>query len=72
MIDVVNYEVVVEMEETPFRTSTILPPSAISFGVPAEILALSDEVKFEVLVREASYNQTAVESCFCIDACPED
>jgi hypothetical protein len=72
MIDVVNYEVVVEIDETPFKTSTILPPSANSFEVPPEILALGDEVKFEVLVREASYNQTAVESCFCIDACPED
>jgi len=72
LIDVVNYEVVVEIDETPFKTSTILPPSASSFDVPAEILALGDKVKFEVLVREASYNQTAVESCFCIDACPED
>jgi hypothetical protein len=26
-----------------------------------------DEVKFEVLVREASYNQTAIESCFAIE-----
>lgn len=64
MIDVVNYEVVVEIDETPFRTSTILPSSATSFQVPSEILALGDEIKFEVLVREASFNQTAVESCF--------
>jgi hypothetical protein len=72
LIDVVNYEVVVEIDETPFKTSTILPPSATSFEVPGEILALNDKVKFEVLVREASYNQTAVESCFCIGACPTD
>lgn len=65
-IEVVNYEVVVEIDETPFRTSTILPPDATSFQVPSEILALSDEVKFEVLVREASFNQTAVESCFVL------
>jgi hypothetical protein len=63
-IEVVNYEVVVEIDETPFRTSTILPPSATSFQVPEEILALGDEVKFEVLVREQSFNQTAIESCF--------
>ena len=56
-----------EIDETPFRTSTILPPSATSFEVPEEILALNEEVKFEVLVREASYNQTAVESCFEIE-----
>ena len=66
-IDVVNYEVVVEIDETPWKTSTILPPDATSFVVPQEILALGleeGEIKFEVLVREASYNQTAVESCF--------
>ncbi len=63
-IDVVNYEVVIEIDDTSWKSSTILPPAATSFEVPAEILALSDEVKFEVLVREASYNQTAVESCF--------
>ncbi len=64
---VVNYEVVVEIDETPWKTSTILPPDATSFEVPQEILDLVDtgeEIKFEVLVREASYNQTAVESCF--------
>ena len=66
-IEVVNYEVVVEIDETPWKTSTILPPDATSFEVPQEILALGleeGEIKFEVLVREASYNQTAVESCF--------
>ena len=67
---VVNYEVVVEIDETPWVTSTILPHTATSFEIPQEILALvgsGDEIKFEVLVREASYNQTAVESCFEIE-----
>lgn len=66
-ITVVNYEVVVEIDETPFRSSIILPSDATLFQVPSEILDLvesGDEVKFEVLVREASGNQTAVESCF--------
>jgi hypothetical protein len=68
-LEIVNYEVVVEIDETPFRTSIILPPAARSFLVPEEILALSEllsggEVKFEVLAREVSFNQTAVESCF--------
>lgn len=62
-----NYEVVVEIDETPFKTSTILPPTARSFEVPSEIVALGDEIKFEVLVREASFNQTAVESCFLVE-----
>ena len=68
MIDVVNYEVVVEIDETIFAFNAILPHTATSFMVPPEILALSGEfddvVKFEVLVREESYNQTGVESCF--------
>ena len=63
-IMVVNYEVVIEIDDTPYKASTILPPEADSFVVPAELLTLSDEIKFEVLVREVSYNQTAVESCF--------
>ncbi len=69
-IEVENYEVVVEIDDTPWKTSTILPSTATSFEVPQEILDLvesGDEVKFEVLVREASYNQTAIESCFVIE-----
>ncbi len=62
----VNYEVVAEIDETPFVVSAILPPDAGSFVIPAEIIALGDEIKFEVLVREASSNQTGVESCFVL------
>lgn len=65
-ITVVNYEFVAEIDETPFKVSAILPPDATSFVIPAEILALGDEIKFEVLVREESFNQTAVESCFVL------
>ena len=68
-IEVVNYEVVAEIDETPFVVSAILPPDAGSFVIPAEIIALGDagdEIKFEVLVREASFNQTGVESCFVL------
>jgi len=78
-IEVVNYQVVVEIDETPFNVSAILSADARSFVVPMEILdlaaALADEdpdefegeVKFEVLVREESFNQTGVESCFVLD-----
>ena len=73
-IEVHNYEVVVEIDETPWKTSIILPPEpdVMSFQIPPEILALAvfdegeAEVKFEVLVRAESYNQTAIESCFVI------
>ena len=63
-VTIVNYEVVVEIDETPYRDSIILPPDQTSYQVPAEILALGEEIKFEVLAREESFNQTAVESCF--------
>jgi len=71
-IEVHNYEIVVEIDDTPWKTSIILSPDATSFQVPSEILDLAEfeegeaEVKFEVLVRAESYNQTAVESCFVI------
>ena len=67
-IEVVNYEVVVEIDETPWVAHAVLPPSneTMFFRVPSEIIALGDEIKYEVLVRELSYNQSAVESCFAV------
>jgi len=73
-IEVQNYEVVVEIDDTPWKMSIILSPDDIQFEIPQEILALAEfdeegeaEVKFEVLVRAVNYNQTAVESCFVIE-----
>ncbi len=72
-VDVENYEVVVEIDDTPWKTSVILSPDATEFLVPIEILELAvfdedgeAEIKFEVLVRSTTYNQTAAESCFVI------
>ena len=69
---VVNYEVVVEIDDTPWKSSAILPPDVTSFEVSDEILALADEIKFEVLVREESYNQSAMESCFTVFGTDDD
>lgn len=73
-ITIYNYEVVVEAElEGPdgeeFVTvfSAILPPDVLSMTIPAEFIAQSDTFKYEVLAREESWNQTAVESCFLVD-----
>lgn len=70
-ITIYNYEVVVETdleidgEEFTTVMSVIVPPDITSLTVPAEFLAQGDgEFKYEVLVREESFNQTAVESCF--------
>ena len=73
-IEVVNYEVVVEIDETPWKVSATLPPEVRAMRLAPEILALGagEEVKYEVLVREASYNQTAMESCFEVAGDEED
>lgn len=70
-LEVVNYQVVVETDlETAsgdeFTTifSVILPPDVTEMTIPAEFIGQSDTFKYEVLVREASWNQTAIESCF--------
>ena len=70
-ITIVNYEVVVEAElETPdgeeFTSvfSVILPPDVTAMTIPEEFLEHSDTFKYEVLAREESWNQTAIESCF--------
>ncbi len=47
--------------------SVVLPPDVTSMTVPDEFLSQTDEFKFEVLAREESWNQTAVESCFLLD-----
>ncbi len=70
-IEVVSYQVVAEIDEEPFNVSAILGPDARSFQIPAELLDLAvakfgGAVKFEVLVREESFNQTGVESCFVL------
>ncbi|MHC4457759.1 MAG: hypothetical protein ACYS0I_11875 [Planctomycetota bacterium] len=67
-IEVVKYQVVVEREEpTLLIFSVDLPPTATEVEIPGDFIALGDEFKFEILVREASGNQTAVESCFEVD-----
>jgi hypothetical protein len=69
-IEVVKYEVVVEREEpTKLVLSVDLPPEATSFEIPEDFTDLDEGegFKFEILVREASGNQTAIESCFELD-----
>lgn len=68
-----NYQVVVEVdvegaegEELTLVFSVDLPPGTTSMSIPEEFLALGEQFKYEVLVREESFNQTAVESCFVL------
>jgi len=73
-VDIHNYEVVVEIEleidgeEFASVLSVILPPDQLSVTLPDDFMNQADgHVKYEVLAREASYNQTAVESCFEVE-----
>ena len=69
-VTIENYELVLEVEtETGFESvfSIILPPDVRSVTIPEEFIELGDEFKYEVLAREESYNQTAVESCFVLE-----
>ncbi len=66
-----NYQIVVEVEtdlEQEVELSVILPPGITSLPVPEEFTDLDDDrqIKFEILAREDSFNQTAVESCFVL------
>ena len=73
-ITIYNYQVVVEAEidgpdgeEFVTIFSTILPPDVTSMTIPDEFLSQTDGFKYEVLAREDSWNQTAVESCFLLE-----
>lgn len=65
-----NYQVVVEVEigedEFPSVLSVILPPGVTEMTIPQEFIDQGDEFKYEVLAREESFNQTAIESCFVL------
>lgn len=71
-ITVKNYEVVVEAEleingeEFTSVLSVILPPSQTSITIPEDFLGEGGQFKYEILAREESDNQTAVESCFIL------
>ncbi len=67
-IEIVGYQVVVEREEPSLLVLSVdLPPEVTELQVPAEFIALGEEFKFEIVVREASGNQTVVESCFEVE-----
>ncbi len=74
-IEIVNYQVVVEAEletddgdEFAIVFSVILPPGVTEMSIPLQFMEQSDSFKYEVLARESSWNQTAVESCFLTEA----
>lgn len=67
-VEIVRYQFFVEQPDvTGFKVSIDLPPSETQFEIPAEILALSTDFKYEIIARTASGNNTAVEACFTLE-----
>ena len=70
-VDIITYQVVVEVEtdtEQELESSVIVSSETTSVEVPTAFTDLDDDgqYKFEILAREESFNQTAVESCFIV------
>ena len=66
-IEIVQYQVVVEQLDLGLTLSVELPPTTTEVVIPEVFTDLGNEIKFEILVREDSGNQTAVESCFVLE-----
>ena len=65
-IEVVRYQVVVEELESEAILSVDLPPDTTVFQAPESFTQLGQMFKFEILVKEDSGNQTAVESFYVV------
>lgn len=66
-VRVLKYQVFAELQTAPFsKFSLDLPSSVRRFVVPAELTSQGRRIKFEIQVRAANLNQTAIESCFTI------
>jgi hypothetical protein len=61
-VSISRYEVIVEGEG--FSWSVELPPLVTEIEVPAGIISLGTDFKFEIVARTTAGNNTAVESCF--------
>jgi hypothetical protein len=63
-VEIARYQFFVERDDV--KIGVDLPPTVTQFQVPAEILALGNEFKFEIIARTATGNNTAIESCFTV------
>ena len=65
-VKVERYQVFAEqLKPNALKYSLDLPPKMTRYTVAPELIAVGDrEYKFEIQVREANGNQTAVENCF--------
>lgn len=65
-VEIVRYQFFVEREGV--KIAVDLPPTVTEFQVPAEILALGDQFKFEIIARTTTGNNTAIENCFTLQS----
>ncbi len=61
-VQISRYQLFVEREGV--KLSLDLPPTVTEFQVPAGVIALGKQFKFEVIARTSTGNNTAIESCF--------
>ena len=61
-VQISRYQVFVEREGVNLGLD--LPPGVTEFRVPAGVIALGSQFKFEVIARTTAGNNTAIESCF--------
>lgn len=66
-IEVDKYQFVIEKDGGEFVVTADLPPDVTAFEIPVALTEPGDEIKFEIIAREANGNQTAVESCFTVE-----
>ena len=66
-VEVVSYQLVIEREEPELEMSVVLSPDITALTLPGGLTSPGDEIKIEILTREVSGNQTAIESCFEVE-----
>lgn len=63
-VEIDRYEFFVEREGV--KMGIELPPEVNHFEIPADILALGNQFKYEIIARTTTGNNTAVEACFTL------
>ena len=69
-VEVRYYEVVVEIDDTDYKSTSIVPGDITEWTVADDdffTLSEEGEYKFEILVRAESGNKSATESCFIVE-----
>jgi len=64
-VEIVRYQFFVEQGDVKFAVD--LPPTVTEFLVPSEFIALGGTLKFEIIARTATGNNTAIENCFIVE-----